>query len=53
MPVYHKVRDGIELKFRKPAVFQGLTIAMSLAFLFVGVAYLVGKSYNPFIYFRF
>lgn len=53
LPIYHKVKDGIELKMKKPALFEVLSIALSLAFLFIGVAYLVGKSYNPFIYFRF
>jgi alginate O-acetyltransferase complex protein AlgI len=53
MPVYQKIKDNIELKMKRPVTFEVLTIAMSFFFLFVGVAYLVGKSYNPFIYFRF
>jgi alginate O-acetyltransferase complex protein AlgI len=53
LPVYHKVKDGLELRMKKPAYFGILSIAMSLVFLFLSVAYLVGKSYNPFIYFRF
>jgi alginate O-acetyltransferase complex protein AlgI len=53
MPVYHKVKDGLEIRMRRPGAFQMASIALSLFFLFVGVAYLVGKSYNPFIYFRF
>jgi alginate O-acetyltransferase complex protein AlgI len=53
MPVYHKVKDGLELRLKKPAVFETVSIALSVSFLLLSVANLVGKSYNPFIYFRF
>jgi alginate O-acetyltransferase complex protein AlgI len=53
MPVYHKVHDTIENRLRKPAYFQLASLGLNFVFLFLCVAQLVGKSYNPFIYFRF
>lgn len=53
MPVYHKVHNTIENRLKKPAFFQAASIGLNLIFLFLCVAQLVGKSYNPFIYFRF
>ncbi len=53
MPVYHKVHNAIENKVMKPAYFQVASIGLNMIFLFLCVAQLVGKSYNPFIYFRF
>lgn len=53
MPVYQKMHDTIENKLKKPAYFQLASIGLNLVFLFICVAQLVGKSYNPFIYFRF
>ncbi|HQV06656.1 MAG: MBOAT family O-acyltransferase [Chitinophagaceae bacterium] len=53
MPVYLKVHNTIENRLRKPVHFQVMSMGMNLVFLFLCVAQLVGKSYNPFIYFRF
>ncbi len=53
MPVYQFFSNTIENKLKKPAYFQVLSVGMNLFFLFLCVAQLVGKSYNPFIYFRF
>lgn len=53
MPVYHRVHDMFESKLKKPAVFEVITIGANIFLVFLCVAQLVGKSYNPFIYFRF
>lgn len=53
MPVYHKVKAFIEKKASRVTLFDTVTIGFNVALLFVCVAQLVGKSYNPFIYFRF
>jgi alginate O-acetyltransferase complex protein AlgI len=53
MPLYHKVKDGIEQRMKKPELFEILSIIFNVLALFLCVANLVGKSYNPFIYFRF
>ncbi len=53
MPVYHKVMAWVERKKSRVTVFDTLTIGFNLILIFLCVAQLVGKSYNPFIYFRF
>lgn len=53
LPVYHKVKHVFELKIKKPAYFELATVGLNIIFVFICVAQLVGKSYNPFIYFRF
>jgi alginate O-acetyltransferase complex protein AlgI len=53
MPVYHKVRAYIEKKATRITFFDTATIGFNVVLLFICVAQLVGKSYNPFIYFRF
>ena len=53
MPVYHKVKDWVDKKASRINVYDGLTIGFNVLLLFVCVGQLVGKSYNPFIYFRF
>ncbi len=53
MPVYHKVHDMFENKIKRPGVFEAVTIGANVLLMFLCVAQLVGKSYNPFIYFRF
>lgn len=53
MPVYHKVRAYIEKKSTRVTFFDTATIGFNVLLLFICVAQLVGKSYNPFIYFRF
>ena len=37
----------------KPAVSDGLRTVWMVLVLLVSVAFLVGDSYNPFLYFRF
>jgi len=53
MPVYHKVMAWVEKKGRRITFVDTLTIGFNVFLLFLCVAQLVGKSYNPFIYFRF
>lgn len=53
MPVYHKVHDTFENRLKKPAYFETISIGLNVIFIVFSVAQLVGKSYNPFIYFRF
>jgi alginate O-acetyltransferase complex protein AlgI len=53
MPVYHKVMGWIEKKKSRITWADSLTIGFNVFLLFICVAQLVGKSYNPFIYFRF
>lgn len=53
MPVYHKVKEWVDKKTSRINVYDGLTVGFNVLLLFVCVAQLVGKSYNPFIYFRF
>jgi alginate O-acetyltransferase complex protein AlgI len=53
MPVYHKVMAWVEKKRSRISFADTLTIGFNVFLLFMCVAQLVGKSYNPFIYFRF
>lgn len=53
MPVYHKAKEWFDNRLQKPALFETLSISVNLACIFLCVMQLVGKSYNPFIYFRF
>lgn len=53
MPVYHKVKAWIDKKASRVNVYDTVAIGFNMLLLFLCVAQLVGKSYNPFIYFRF
>ena len=53
MPVYHKVRVYFEKKTSRLVLYDTVTIGFNVVLLFLCVTQLVGKSYNPFIYFRF
>ena len=53
MPVYHKVKDWIDKRASRVATYDTVVIGFNVLLLFMCVAELVGKSYNPFIYFRF
>lgn len=53
MPVYHKVKAWVDRKGTRITLFDTLTIGFNVVLLFICIAQLVGKSYNPFIYFRF
>ena len=53
MPVYHKVMAWVGKKSGRITWYDSLTIGVNVLLLFICVAQLVGKSYNPFIYFRF
>lgn len=53
MPVYHSVMGWIEKKRSRVNVYDTAVIGFNVLLLFLCVAQLVGKSYNPFIYFRF
>ena len=53
MPVYHKVRAYFEKKTSRLVLYDTVTIGFNVVLLFLCVTQLVGKSYNPFIYFRF
>lgn len=53
MPVYHKVKAWIDEKASRVTFYDTITIGFNVFLLFLCIAQLVGKSYNPFIYFRF
>lgn len=53
MPVYHKVKGWIDKRQARVTTYDTLVIGFNVFLLFICVAELVGKSYNPFIYFRF
>ena len=53
MPVYHKAKGWIDKKVSRINFYDTATIGFNVVLLFLCVAQLVGKSYNPFIYFRF
>lgn len=53
MPVYHKVKNWVEKRASRVTIYDSVTIGLNICLLFICVAQLVGKSYNPFIYFRF
>lgn len=53
MPVYHRVIVWVEKKKGRITVYNAATIGFNVLLLFLCIAQLVGKSYNPFIYFRF
>ena len=53
MPVYQRVYHIFENRLKKPAYFEVISVGVNIVFIFLCVAQLVGKSYNPFIYFRF
>ncbi len=53
MPVYHKIKVWVEKKERRITFYDTATIGFNVVLLFICIAQLVGKSYNPFIYFRF
>ncbi len=53
MPVYHRVIAWVEKKKDRITVYDTATIGFNVLLLFLCIAQLVGKSYNPFIYFRF
>ena len=43
--------DNIKSTLRKKDIF--FIVTMNLLILIISIAYLVGESYNPFLYFRF
>lgn len=53
MPVYHVAKDWIDKKHTRLGWYNFLVIGFNVVLLFICIAHLVGKSYNPFIYFRF
>ncbi len=53
MPVYPWVKAFFEKRIYGKHAFSYLLIVLNIVFLGVSVALLVGKSYNPFLYFRF
>ena len=53
MPIYHKVKAWVDKKGSRINWYDSLAIGFNVVLLFICVAQLVGKSYNPFIYFRF
>ena len=53
MPVYHTVKKWIDKTAGRIRIYDTAVIGFNVLLLFVCVAQLVGKSYNPFIYFRF
>lgn len=55
MPVYHFAKKHLKEKVGPVAVesLRFAYIGLNVLFIFISVALLVGKSYNPFLYFRF
>lgn len=53
MPVYHRAKEYVERKAIRINYYDSLTIGFNVFLLFLCIGQLVGKSYNPFIYFRF
>jgi alginate O-acetyltransferase complex protein AlgI len=53
MPVYGKVKAWIDKRNGRITFYDTAVIGFNGVLLFLCVAQLVGKSYNPFIYFRF
>ena len=53
MPVYHRVKEWVDKKETRLTFYNSVAIGFNVVLLFMCVAQLVGKSYNPFIYFRF
>ncbi len=53
MPVFHKVKTWVDKTKNRINIYDTATIGFNVVLLFFCVAQLVGKSYNPFIYFRF
>ncbi len=53
MPVYHRVTAWVEKRTSRTTIFDTATIGFNVLLIFLCIAQLVGKSYNPFIYFRF
>ncbi len=53
MPVYHTIKNWLDKKSGRITFYNTAVIGFNVVLLFLCVAQLVGKSYNPFIYFRF
>ncbi len=53
VPVFQYIVRFLEKYIKSNAVVRLLFIAISMVFLLICTAQLVGKSYNPFLYFRF
>jgi alginate O-acetyltransferase complex protein AlgI len=53
MPVYHSIKNWIDKSTSRLSFYNTAVIGFNVVLLFLCVAQLVGKSYNPFIYFRF
>ncbi len=53
MPIFPTVVAFLKKRFTNDNVIHSILIAFSVAFLIICTAMLVGKSYNPFLYFRF
>jgi alginate O-acetyltransferase complex protein AlgI len=53
IPVYHRLKNWIDVSTDRLRFYNTAVIGFNVLLLFLSVAQLVGKSYNPFIYFRF
>jgi alginate O-acetyltransferase complex protein AlgI len=53
IPIYPKISKWLEQGYSSKKWYYAFHIGLNLCLLFICVAQLVGKSYNPFIYFRF
>jgi alginate O-acetyltransferase complex protein AlgI len=53
MPVYPMFKNWVDKNAKRVLVYDTAVIGFNVLLLFICVALLVGKSYNPFIYFRF
>ena len=53
LPIFPIIKNFMEHRMKSPKLFNHLLIVANIVFLIVSVTFLVGKSYNPFLYFRF
>lgn len=51
-PITQQIKTRLKLKIG-PRYFEGCAVLLNFSFFLVSVIFLVGQSYNPFIYFRF
>lgn len=53
MPIYPKVAAALERRRLHPDLVNTSTLLLDVSMLLIATSMLVGKSYNPFLYFRF
>ncbi len=53
LPIFPIMKNLFEQRIKSPKLFNNLLVVANIVFIIVSVTFLVGKSYNPFLYFRF